>query len=170
MNRFVLSPLYIKKMLARTRVRLCSGKLVKDFLESPPELFRLNERFELASEHAVVEKKLNAVIGLSEKVHQLKLKRMQMLSLPAHSVTGRNRELLSLGIAAVSGALSLSIHPGFSLVFLFAYRMYRSANEPTRERLQGAGSAKHIQQEISEINGEINQLLIDVRILVKNKS
>ena len=142
-------------MLVRRGARLC----VETFLQSPPELYRLSRKFKPEDLPNIPEStvlSLNRIIDLSEETHQLRLKRMQLLSLPTHSVQGRNKELLSLGVAAVSGALSLSIHPGFAVIFLFSYRMYRTANEPTRDRLNGPQSAKLIQKQISDINDEIN--------------
>jgi hypothetical protein len=107
--------------------------------------------------------KLNRIIDSSEKIHQLRLKRMQLLSLPAASVSGRNKELLSLAIGAVSGALSLSFHPACALIFIFSYRMYRKASEPTRERLAGATNARAVQAEITTETAELDALVSEMR-------
>ena len=149
-------------MLLTSPLRLLSTSCgaVKSFLESPPELHRLSAKFPLGNPLA---EKLNKVIDLSQEAYQLRLRRLEMLSLPAHSVQGRNKELLSLGVAAVSGGLSLSIHPGFAIILLFSYRMYRSANAPTRERLRGADSAKQLQLQIADIHKRLDSLLEDLR-------
>lgn len=75
---------------------------------------------------------------------------------------GRNKELLSLGLGAVSGALSLSFHPAFALIFIVSYRMYRKANEPTRVRLGSPEKVKEINSELSEIAARIDKLVSDV--------
>jgi hypothetical protein len=133
---------------------------VRQLLQSPRELYRLSSK--LSGETTDV-KMANEIIELSEKSHQLRLKRMQLLSLPASSVTGRNRELLSLAIGAVSGALSLSFHPAFALIFIVSYRMYRSASKPTRERLEGADTAKSLHKEISDMNARIEYLVSELK-------
>jgi hypothetical protein len=91
------------------------------------------------------------IIERSEKLHLLRLKRIELLSLPAHSVSGRNKELVSLAVGAVSGALSLSFHPAFALIFFVSYRMYRKANIPTEERLKSPERVKEINEEMREI-------------------
>ena len=98
---------------------------------------------------------MQRVIDLAEQTHQLKLKKIGLLSLPANSVAARNKELLSLGVGAVSGALSLSIHPGFALIFLYSYRMYKSANKPTSDRLQSPQKVRLLNDQLAEIAAEI---------------
>lgn len=140
--------------------RLFSTESLRKFIQSPPELYRLATKF---SGQSALETKANELIDLSEKVHKLRLTRMQLLSLPAASVKGRNKELISLGLGAVSGALSLSFHPAFALIFIVSYRMYRSASKPMRDRLQGAENAKSIQSEILEINGKIDEIVSEIK-------
>ena len=94
----------------------------------------------------------------------MRLERMRLLSMPASSVTGRNRELLSLAIGAVSGALSLSFHPAFGLIFIVSYRMYRTASKPARDRLEGAQTARGLQSEIQHVNEQIEALVTDLSI------
>lgn len=147
-------------MFRGVSVRLSS---VKSFLDSPKEVYRLSPRFAAPTVPAPTAEKLNQVIAISEEIHQLRLRRMQLLSLPAASVTGRNRELLSLAIGAVSGALSLSFHPGFALIFIVSYRMYRKASEPTRYRLAGATSARDVQTEISLKTQHLDAIIAELR-------
>jgi hypothetical protein len=155
------------RIFAITRRGFCSqatssGSLseVRTFVQSPPELYRLTPK--LIGELPQIAQ-VNEIIDLSEKVHQMRLKRMQLLSLPASSVTTRNKELMALAIGAVSGALSLSFHPAFGLIFIVSYRMYRSASKPTRERFEGAATAKDLQNEIQVINARIQTLVSDVQ-------
>lgn len=140
--------------------RFCT---ISSFVKGPRELFRLTPRFSPSTEvPAPVCDKLNEIIDLSQRMHDLRLKRMELLSLPANSVQGRNKELLSLGLGAVSGALSLSFHPAFALIFIVSYRMYRKANEPTRVRLGSPEKVKEINSELSEIAARIDKLVSDV--------
>ena len=88
---------------------------------------------------------------------------MELLSLPAHSVGSRNKELAALGIGAVSGALSLSFHPAFALIFIVSYRMYRKANLPTEIRLKSPEKVKIINQEISILNDENSKDFLEIR-------
>ena len=134
-----------------------SNSWVRTFLESPREVYRLTPKFSPCDSEIL--KKANEVIDLSEKVHQMRLRRMQLLSLPASSVSGRNKELISLAIGAVSGALSLSFHPAFGLIFIVSYRMYRNASKPTRDRLEGMETAKSLHQEIFQTNEKIESLV-----------
>jgi len=57
-----------------------------------------------------------------------------------------------LGIGAVSGALSLSFHPAFALIFIVSYRMYKKANIPTERRLRSPDQVKRINQELAALN------------------
>ncbi len=143
---------------------ICSRRLfssLRGFLDSPKEVYRLTPKF--TSGDSPLFQKANEVIELSEKVHQMRLRRMQLLSLPASSVSGRNKELISLAIGAVSGALSLSFHPAFALIFIVSYRMYRNASKPMRDRLEGAETAKCLQQEIFHINQRIDSLVSELK-------
>jgi hypothetical protein len=145
-------------------IRCCSSGAIQSFLNSPPELYRLTPKF--APSDSLSEPtcdRLNEIIDLSEKVHDLRLKKMELVSLPAHSVTGRNRELLSLALGAVSGALSLSFHPGFALIFVVSYRMYRNASQPTRDRLRSAGTIKDVNREILDSKNRIDYLINSFR-------
>ncbi len=134
----------------------CSVSPLRDFLASPPELVRLSTVPNSLSPDTAA--RVNELIKLSESVHQLRLKRVETLSLPAHSVQGRNKELMALGVGAVSGALSLSFHPAFAIIFFFSYRMYRRANEPTRVRLSAPERVKEINSEISDKNSKIEKI------------
>jgi hypothetical protein len=140
-----------------------SSLLIKNFVETPSELFRLSSPLQVgqvSGDIAAVSKK---IIERSEKVHQLRLKRIELLSLPAHSVSGRNKELASLAVGAVSGALSLSFHPAFALIFFVSYRMYKRANRPTEERLRSPEKAKDINEEIRGLVQENERDLAHLR-------
>lgn len=140
-----------------------SHTYISDFLNQPPELIRLSSIPSVAAKLPVGEE-MKKIIQISESIHQLKLQRMTLLSLPAHSVAGRNRELLSLGVGAVSGALSLSIHPAFALVFFVSYRMYKSANKPTTDRLESPKTVRGIMQEIACLDEELAARLAALRM------
>ncbi len=160
-------------MIASVMRRFCAMPVralspqIKEFLASPRELYRLSPKFrDETSECSMA----NEIIELSEKAHRMRLKRMQLLSLPASSVTNRNRELISLAIGAVSGALSLSFHPAFSLIFIVSYRMYRNASKCSRERFEGAESAKTLHKDIQDTYIRINQLVAELENTGKTAS
>ena len=162
----MIASAYVVRRFCAVPVRSLSQPL-KEFLASPRELYRLSPKFKDETPESSI---ANEIIDLSEKVHQMRLKRMQLLSLPASSVTSRNRELVSLAIGAVSGALSLSFHPAFGLIFIVSYRMYRNANKCTRERLEGAESAKTLHKDIQETYGRIEQLVAELESTGKTGS
>ena len=159
----VLSRVVCRPSVSVRWLSTATPPVVKEFISAPPELYRLSKPFSPPAVPEDVASRLNQIIDLSEQVHQLRLKRMQLLSLPSASVQGRNRELLSLAIGAVSGALSLSFHPAFALIFIVSYRMYRSASQPTRERLQGPVTVKDINREIADITATLDGLVEEIK-------
>lgn len=140
----------------RFSVRLLNEE-VRRFLALPAELRRLAPRGGPTG----------AVADWCEQIHVLKLRRIELLSLPANSVSNRNRELVSLGVGAVSGALSLSIHPAFALVFFLSYRMYKSANRPTVERLRSPETVREINEEVRRVEVQVEQELARLRAAIE---
>ena len=126
--------------------------VIRKFIETPPELVRLSTPLSSDLCSPEIATLSRTVIERAEKIHRLGLDRMELLSLPAHSVGTRNKELAALGIGAVSGALSLSFHPGFALIFIVSYRMYKNANRPTEFRLRSPERVKQINQEIAQLS------------------
>lgn len=136
---------------------------IQSFINTPPELVRLSsplsESVVSVSEHEIS----RSIIDRCEKIHQLRLDRMELLSLPAHSVSTRNKELAALGVGAVSGALSLSFHPAFALIFIVSYRMYKKANRPTETRLRSPEKVKEINQEILSLSDANAKDLLELK-------
>ena len=147
-----------------SRLRFCRlSSPIKQFLETPPELIRLSTPLSPESVPSRVAELSKSVIERAQKIHQLRLDRMELLSLPAHSVGTRNKELAALGIGAVSGALSLSFHPAFALIFIVSYRMYRKANLPTERRLRSPERVKEINQEITALTDANAKDICEIR-------
>jgi len=146
-------------------------KEVENFLSTPPELIRLSSPLSPDLVPESIWSKSKSIIERSEKIYQIRLRRMELLSLPAHSVSGRNKELMSLAVGAVSGALSLSFHPAFALVFFVSYRMYRKANRPTEERLQSPDKVKILNEEMRTLINLNDDDFRDMRqFLIDNES
>lgn len=140
----------------------------KQFLSTPPELFRLTSVPGDAPEK--VSALLSSLVAQSQRLHLLQLRRVELLSLPATSASVRNKELASLAVGALSGALSLSVHPGFALVFLVSYRMYRKARKPTEDRLVSQSVTVHdLDAEIRELVREREQLKRDIQRIVDDR-
>lgn len=136
------------------------------FLATPSELFRLTSI--PADAPPKIRPLLESLVSRSEHLHQLQLRRVELLSLPASSVSVRNKELASLAVGALSGALSLSVHPGFALVFFVSYRMYRKARKPTEDRLISQSTTVHdLDEEIRATVRERESILRETDDLVK---
>ena len=139
--------------------RFCSR--IRSFVDTPYELLRLAKPVSPTSLPYAAS--VNRVIELTSQEHSLKMKRMEVLSLPAGSVSNRNKEIVSLMIGAVSGALSLSFHPGFAVIFYFSYRMYKNANAPTIQRLNGPAAVREINENLRKIREEVDLELTKLR-------
>jgi hypothetical protein len=151
-------------VFGRSVARLCSpSSLIRRFLETPPELVRLTTPLSQELVPTRVAELSKTIIERAEKIHQLRLDRMELLSLPAHSVGTRNKELAALGIGAVSGALSLSFHPAFALIFIVSYRMYKKANRPTEIRLGSADRVKKINEDMSTLSDANAKDICEIR-------
>lgn len=138
-------------MLSTSLKRLCLLQSTRQFLATPPELLRMTRVPPDSPDH--LRPLLESLVSGSEQLHQLQLRRVELLTLPASSVSVRNKELASLAVGALSGALSLSVHPGFALVFFVSYRMYRKARKPTEDRLVSQSTTVH------ELDAEIRAVV-----------
>lgn len=149
-----------------SRRLLHSLRSTREFLASPPELLRLSTVPSDAPQK--IRPLLSSLVSQSEKLHQLQLRRVELLSLPASSVSVRNKELASLAVGALSGALSLSVHPGFAFIFYISYRMYRKARKPTEDRLVSQSTTVHeLDGKIREVVREREGVLREVETMVE---
>jgi hypothetical protein len=144
------------------RLMCRSIESTRQFIAAPIELLRLVKVPEDAPSD--LKPDLASIISVSERLHGMQLRRVELLSLPASSVSVRNKELVSLAVGALSGALSLSVHPGFALIFIVSYRMYRKARRPTEMRLESQSSTvQELDKEIREIVRERGALIEKIK-------